>query len=289
MKTSSLLALIIGLALIIVGWSSAFIVTETEHAAVFRLGKIERYDYKPGLHFMVPFVNKVRKFDKRVLTLDERPQRILIGEKKYVDMDYFVKWQIIDVKKFYRAFGVKEQAALRMMAIMKDGLQKELGSRTLREAVSGERAEIMTSISERANTEMIKFGIKILDVRIKQIELPDRARESVFDRMKTERLRQAKDYRAQGEKIKQIIIAKADRTVKESIAKGRQEAEQIKGQGDAIATEIYATAYGKDKDFYAFYRSLQAYQKTFSSKNDVLVLEPDSEFFKYFGSSSGIR
>jgi len=289
MKTSSLLAFIFGLAIIVVGWNSAFIVSETEHAAVFRLGKIERYDYKPGLHFMVPFVNKVRKFDKRVLTLDERPQRILIGEKKYVDMDYFVKWKIVDVKKFYRAFGVKEQATLRMMAIVKDGLQKELGSRTLREAVSGERAEIMTSISQRANTEMEKFGIKIVDVRIKQIELPDRARESVFDRMKTERLRQAKDYRAQGEKIKQIIIAKADRTVKETIAKGRQLAEEIKGQGDAIATEIYATAYGKDKDFYAFYRSLQAYQKTFNSKNDVLVLEPDSEFFKYFGSSSGVR
>ena len=289
MKTSSLLALILGLAVIVVGWSSAFIVTETEHAAVFRLGKIERYDYKPGLHFMIPFVNKVRKFDKRVLTLDERPQRILIGEKKYVDLDYFVKWKIVDVKKFYRAFGVKEQATLRMMAIMKDGLQKEMGSRTLREAVSGERAEIMSSISQRANTEMQKFGIKIVDVRIKQIELPDSARESVFGRMKTERLRQAKDYRAQGEKIKQIIIAKADRTVKETIAKGRQLAEEIKGQGDAIATEIYASAYGKDKDFYAFYRSLQAYQKTFNSKNDVLVLEPDSEFFKYFGTSSGSR
>jgi len=289
MKTSSLLAYIFGLAIIVVGWNSAFIVSETEHAAVFRLGKIERYDYKPGLHFMIPFVNKVKKFDKRVLTLDERPQRILIGEKKYVDLDYFVKWKITDVKKFYRAFGVKEQATLRMMAIVKDGLQKELGSRTLREAVSGERAEIMTSISQRANTEMEKFGINIVDVRIKQIELPDRARESVFDRMKTERMRQAKDYRAQGEKIKQIIIAKADRTVKETIAKGRQLAEEIKGQGDAIATEVYATAYGKDKDFYAFYRSLQAYQKTFNSKGDVLVLEPDSEFFKYFGSSSGVR
>ena len=289
MKTSSLLAYIFGLAIIVVGWNSAFIVSETEHAAVFRLGKIERYDYKPGLHFMIPFVNKVKKFDKRVLTLDERPQRILIGEKKYVDLDYFVKWKITDVKKFYRAFGIKEQATLRMMAIVKDGLQKELGSRTLREAVSGERAEIMTSISQRANTEMEKFGINIVDVRIKQIELPDRARESVFDRMKTERMRQAKDYRAQGEKIKQIIIAKADRTVKETIAKGRQLAEEIKGQGDAIATEVYATAYGKDKDFYAFYRSLQAYQKTFNSKGDVLVLEPDSEFFKYFGSSSGVR
>lgn len=289
MKTSTIAILVVLLVALLVGWQSAFTVSEVERAAVFRFSKIERYDYKPGLHFMVPFINKVKKFDKRILTLDERPQRILIGEKKYVDLDYFVKWKIVDVKKFYRAFSVESQAAVRMNAIIKDGLQKELGSRTLREAISGERAEIMANINERADAELSKFGIRVLDVRIKQIELPNKAQESVFDRMRTERLRQAKDYRAQGEKKKQIIVAKADRKVKESIAKGRQDAEVIKGQGDAMATEIYAKAYGKDAKFYEFYRSLEAYRKTFNSKSDVFVLEPDSEFFRYFGSVSGAR
>jgi len=287
MKTSTLVILAAFLGLFGIGYLSAFTVTETQWAAVFRLGKIERYDYKPGLHFMTPFVNKVQKFDKRVLTLDDRPQKILMGDKKYVDLDYFVKWRITDVKKFYRAFGVQQQAVARMNAIIKDGLQKELGTRTLREAISGERAEIMNNISDRANSEMGQFGIKILDVRIKQIELPGKAQESVFGRMRTERLRQAKDYRAQGAKVKQIIVAQADRTVKETIAKGQQEAEEIKGQGDAIATEIYATAYGKDVKFYEFYRSLVAYRKVFNSKQDVFVMEPDSEFFRYFGSTQG--
>ncbi len=289
MKTSTIAISVVLLVALLVGWQSAFTVSEVELAAVFRFSKIERYDYEPGLHFMVPFINKVKKFDKRILTLDERPQRILIGEKKYVDLDYFVKWKIIEVKKFYRAFGVESQAAVRMNAIIKDGLQKELGSRTLREAISGERAEIMANINERADAELTKFGIRVLDVRIKQIELPNKAQESVFDRMRTERLRQAKDYRAQGEKKKQIIVAKADRKVKESIAKGKQDAEVIKGQGDAMATEIYAKAYGKDAKFYEFYRSLEAYRKTFNSKSDVFVLEPDSEFFRYFGSVSGTR
>ncbi|HEC29089.1 MAG TPA: protease modulator HflC [Gammaproteobacteria bacterium] len=289
MKTSTIAISVVLLVALLVGWQSAFTVSEVELAAVFRFSKIERYDYEPGLHFMVPFINKVKKFDKRILTLDERPQRILIGEKKYVDLDYFVKWKIIEVKKFYRAFGVESQAAVRMNAIIKDGLQKELGSRTLREAISGERAEIMANINERADAELTKFGIRVLDVRIKQIELPNKAQESVFDRMRTERLRQAKDYRAQGEKKKQIIVAKADRKVKESIAKGKQDAEVIKGQGDAMATEIYAKAYGKNAKFYEFYRSLEAYRKTFNSKSDVFVLEPDSEFFRYFGSVSGTR
>jgi len=285
MKTSTLAIFALLLSALGLGYMSAFTVTETEWAAVFRLGKIERYDYEPGLHFMTPFVNKVQKFDKRVLTLDDRPQTILIGDKKYVDLDYFVKWKIVDVKKFYRAFSVQQQAAVRMNAIIKDGLQKELGTRTLREAISGEREEIMSNISDRANAELGQFGISILDVRIKQIELPGKARESVFGRMRTERLRQAKDYRAQGEKVKQIIVAQADRTVKETIAKGQQEAEEIKGQGDAMATEIYANAYGKDTKFYEFYRSLEAYRKTFNSKQDVFVMEPDSEFFQYFGST----
>jgi len=289
MKTSTLLGSIVAMIAAFLIWSSLFTVDETELAAVFELGSIQKYDFEPGLHIMKPFVNNVKKFDKRILTLDDLPQRILIGEKKYVDLDYFVKWRILDVKKFYRAFGVEEQAAARMNAIIKDGLQKELGSRTLREAVSGERAEIMDNINKRANVEMEQFGVKIVDVRIKQIELPKDARESVYDRMRTERLRQAKEYRAEGKKEKQIIEAQADRTVKETIATARQEAEEIKGQGDAVATEVYATAYGKDTNFYEFYRSLQAYQRTFSNKQDVFVMEPDSEFFKYFGNSAGKR
>lgn len=289
MKTSTLAILIIFLGVFGIGSMSMFVVQETEYAAVFRLGKIERYDYEPGLHFMMPFVNKVKKFDKRVLTLDDRPQTILMGDKKYVDLDYFVKWRITEVKEFYRAFGTQRQASIRMNAIIKDGLQKELGTRSLREAISGERAEIMNNISDRANAELGRFGIKVLDVRIKQIELPIKARESVFGRMRTERLRQAKDYRAQGAKVKQIIMAQADRAVKETIAKGAQEAQEIKGAGDAISTEIYAKAYSKDVKFYTFYRSMEAYINAFSSKQDIFVMEPDSDFFNYFGSVDGKR
>jgi membrane protease subunit HflC len=275
---------------LVLGWLSIFIVDEREIAIKFRLGEIVRSDYKPGIHFMTPIINNVLKFDSRVLTLDARPEQILTGEKKNVLVDYFVKWRIRDVESYYRSFGGREQdAALRMSQTIKDGLQAELGNRTIKEVVSGERAEIMQNVANSVDKNIGGFGIEIVDVRIKQIELPPNVRNSVFERMRVERDRIAKEHRAKGEKESKIIRAKADRKRTEMLAEAKRKAEEIRGAGDALATETYAKAYGKDQDFYAFYRSLLAYKNTFNSKDDMLVLEPDSEFFNYFGGTGNKR
>lgn len=271
-------------------WLSAFIVKETEQAIVFRLGEIMRSDYEPGIHFMVPVINNVRKFERRVLTLDSRPEQILTGEKKNVMVDYFVKWRIGRVEEFYRSFGGREQdAMLRMAQTIKDSLQAELGNRTIREVVSGERKEIMDNVARSAGDKLAGFGVDIVDVRIKQIELPDRVRTSVYERMSAERERIAKEHRARGEKESKIIRAQADRQRTEMLADAMRSAEEIRGAGDALATETYANAYTQDDSFYEFYRSLLAYKNTFSSKQDIMVMEPDSQFFKYFSQAEDKR
>lgn len=280
-------ALLIVAALV---WMSVFVISERELAIKFRLGEIVRSDFEPGMHFQIPLVNNVRKFDKRILTLDSNPEQILTGEKKNVLVDYFVKWRIGDVESFYRSFGGREaDAASRMAQTIKDGLQAELGNRTIREVVSGERKEIMQNVTASADSKLSQFGIEIVDVRIKQIELPPNVRSSVFERMSAERERIAKEHRARGEKESRIIRARADRERTELLATARRKAEEIRGAGDAEATEIYANAYGLDPEFYEFYRSLQAYRNSFSSKDDVLVLEPDSEFFNYFGGTGSLQ
>lgn len=282
-----IVALLVVAALV---WMSLFVVSERELAIKFRLGEIVRSDFEPGMHFQTPLINNVRKFDKRILTLDSNPERILTGEKKNVLVDYFVKWRIGDVEDFYRSFGGREaDAASRMAQTIKDGLQAELGNRTIREVVSGERKEIMQNVTASADEKLDQFGIEIVDVRIKQIELPPNVRSSVFERMRAERERIAKEHRARGEKESRIIRARADRERTELLAAARRTAEEIRGGGDAEATEIYAKAYGLDPDFYEFYRSLQAYRNSFSSKDDVLVLEPDSEFFNYFGGTASLQ
>lgn len=281
-----IVALLIVTALV---WMSVFVVNERELAIKFRLGEIVRSDFKPGLHFQTPLINNVRKFDKRILTLDSNPEQILTGEKKNVLVDYFVKWRIGDVEDYYRSFSGREaDAASRMAQTIKDGLQAELGNRTIREVVSGERKEIMQNVTKSADQKLGQFGIEIVDVRIKQIELPPNVRSSVFERMSAERERIAKEHRARGEKEARIIRARADRERTELLATARRKAQEIRGGGDAQATEIYAKAYGMDPDFYEFYRSLQAYRNAFDSKDDVLVLEPDSEFFNYFSGTSSL-
>ena len=271
-------------------WMSVFVVGERELAIKFRLGEIVRSDFEPGMHFQMPLINNVRKFDKRILTLDSNPEQILTGEKKNVLVDYFVKWRIGDVEDYFRSFGGREaDAASRMAQTIKDGLQAELGNRTIREVVSGERKEIMQNVTASADRKLSPFGIEIVDVRIKQIELPPNVRTSVFDRMRAERERIAKEHRARGEKESRIIRARADRERTELLADARRKAQEIRGAGDAEATEIYANAYGLDPNFYEFYRSLQAYRNSFSSKDDVLVLEPDSEFFNYFGGTESLQ
>ena len=285
---SRIMIVVVGLALL-VGLSSIFIVNERQLAIKFQLGEMVDSDYKPGIYIKAPWpINNVRKFDKRILTLDTRPERFLTGEKKNVNVDFFVKWRIREAGTFYTSFmGDERQAEHRLLQIIKNGLQLEFDNRTIRQVVSDDRVEMMASLTRRGNEEVEQFGIEIVDVRIKQIELPVDVRNSVFDRMRAERQRIAKELRAQGQEAGKGIqaVAERDRTV--ILAEAERDAAITRGGGDARATEIYASAYGQNQEFYAFYRSMNAYREALSSTQDVLVLEPDSEFFKYFNSNTG--
>lgn len=282
------LFVLIGLG-VLVGLTSFFIVDERQVAIRFQLGEIVDSEYEPGLHWMKPmFLNNVRKFDKRILTLDTRPERFLTGEKKNVEVDFFIKWRISDAALYYTSFaGDERQAGLRLLQIVKNGLQLEFDKRTIKQVVSGDRAQMMEDLTQGGNDQVNQFGIEIVDVRIKQIELPVDVQSSVFQRMRAERERIAKEHRAQGEEAAKGIraVAERDRTI--ILAEAQRDAQITRGEGDARATEIYGRAYGKNQEFYEFYRSMDAYRESLSSKQDVLVLEPDSEFFKYFNSASG--
>ena len=274
---------------VLVGLTSFFIVDERQLAIRFQLGEIIDSDYAPGLHWMKPlFINNVRKFDRRILTLDTRPERFLTGEKKNVSVDFFIKWRIKNAALYYTSFaGDERQAGLRLLQIIKNGLQLEFDKRTIKQVVSDDRAQMMEDLTRGSNSEVNQFGIEIVDVRIKQIELPDDVQNSVFQRMRAERERIAKEHRAEGQKVAKGIqaVAERDRTI--ILAEARRDAEKTRGEGDARATEIFGKAYGKDPEFYEFYRSMNAYREALSSKQDVLVLQPDSEFFKFFNSSTG--
>ncbi len=276
-------------AAILVVMSSLFTVDERQVAIKFRLGEIVDSDFEPGLHIKAPWpIMNVRKFDKRILTLDTRPERFLTGEKKNVSVDFFVKWRIRDPAKYYTSFmGDERQAGLRLLQIVNNGLQLEFDERTIKQVVSDDRSAMMTNLTANANNEVEQFGIEIVDVRIKQIELPSEVSTSVFQRMRAERERIASELRAQGQEAAKGIQAVADRDRTVILAEARRDAEILRGEGDALATEIYAEAYGEDQEFYEFYRSMSAYRAALANQSDVLVLEPDSEFFKYFGSNSG--
>jgi membrane protease subunit HflC len=281
-QAKGLIGILLAVAVVIASFS-IFTVDEREKVILFRLGEIVSTDFKPGLHWKTPFVNNVRKFDARIQTLDAEPERYLTGEKKNLIVDSFVKWRIKDVANFYTATGGDTMRAnLRLSQIIKDGLRGEFAKRTINDAVSGERLEIMKLITEQANIQAAPFGIDIVDVRIKRIDFPADISESVFRRMRAERERVAKDLRSRGAESAERIRAEADRQQTVLIADACRDAEILRGEGDAAATGIYAKAYGKDVEFYSLYRSLNAYKTVFSSKNDMLVIEPDSEFFKYF-------
>ncbi len=283
----SILLIVVAL-LAILGLSSIFVVTETEYAIKFQLGRIVKADYAPGLHFKLPFVNNVRKFDRRILTLDTPSELMLTSEQKFVNVDSFVKWQIKDVSKFYISTeGMELRALNRLEQIIKDRMRAQIASKTLVEVVSQERVNVMRGIQEAANLATgEEFGIEVLDVRIKSIELPDDVRESVFRRMATDRQKEANLLRFQGREEAQAITANADREVQILLAEAERDGETMRGEGDARATEIYAKAYGADEEFYAFYRSLEAYSKAFGGNQDVMVLDKSSEFFNYFGNES---
>jgi len=283
MKRTVLLILIAVAA--VLGLSSLFIVTETEYAIKFQLGKIVRYDYEPGLHFKLPFVNNVRKFERRILTLDTAPEQMITSEQKFVAVDSFVKWKIVDVSRFYTSTQGNERVALsRLDSIVKDRIRNQIASRTLREVISEQRVSTMQEIARRANESTSEFGIEVVDVRIKAIELPDDVRESVFRRMAADRQKEANLYRFEGREEAERIRADADRQVQILLAEAQREGQTLRGDGDARSTEIYASAYGKDEEFFAFYRSLQAYENAFSGGQDVMILDPSSSFFDYFSS-----
>lgn len=272
------------LAAVLFVLSGAFyVVQEGQTGLVFRFGEVIKADLKPGLHFKIPFVNNVRKFDARLQTLDAPPERYLTSEKKNLNVDSYVKWRIIDAKRFYTAMnGDISNANMRLAQIIKDSLRAEFGSRTVQEVISQDRDVIVKDIKDEIGKSAQSFGIKIVDIRIKRVDLPQDVSGSVYSRMEAERTRVAKDLRSQGSEAAERIRADADRQKTIILSDAFRDAEAIRGEGDAKATEIYAQAYTKDAEFYAFYQSLKAYQAAFNDKSDVMVVDPKSDFFKYF-------
>ena len=268
--------------LVIVG-NTLFVVKETERAVMLRFGQLVNADIEPGLHFKIPWVNTVRKFDARIQTEDATPERFLTLEQKALEVDSYAKWRIIDVDQFYVSTRGNVGTAGNLLAQrINDGLRDQIGARTLIEVVAGERDQLMLDLTAELNeTTASDIGIEVIDVRVKRIDLPDDVRSSVYERMITERNREAQEIRSRGDELAIGIRADADRQVVIYEAEAYRDAEQIRGQGDANATAIYADAFSKDEEFYAFTRSLNAYRETFSSKSDVLLLDPDSDYFKY--------
>ena len=265
-----------------------YTVNMMEKAVLLQFKKVQRSNYEPGLYLKIPFIEEIKKFEKRTLTLDADPQRFLTKEKKFLIVDSFIMWRIEDEEKYFTTTGGDEFAAQQLLAQkVNAGLRDEFGLRTIKEVVSGERREIMNILRAQANQAASELGAKVVDVRIKKIDLPDEVSDSVFDRMRSERKRVANDLRSQGAEVAEQIRADADRRRTEILASAYRKAQEIRGEGDATAAETYAQAYGKNEEFFKLYRSLEAYRRTFQGQRDVMVLEPDSEFFRYFNNPMG--
>lgn len=280
------------IALVIVafiGANSLYIVSEYQRGVSLRLGKLANADIQPGLHVKIPFVDQVRLFDARILTLDTRPERFLTVEKKSMEVDSFTKWRILDVGKYYTATNGEEQRADRLLAQrVNEGLRNQFAQRSLQEVVSGERDLLMVELVEQLN-EFTKssLGVEIIDVRVKKIDLPGTLSDAVFQRMRAEREREARELRSKGREQAEIIRADADRQKAVIEAQAYRDAELLRGEGDAKATATYADAYNKDPEFYAFQRSLTAYKSSFNSKDDIMLVDPDSDFFRYLNDATG--
>ena len=266
---------------------SMFTVDQRQYAVVFQLGEVKRAIAEPGLYFKVPMVQNVRYFEKRIITLDNaEPERFITSEKKNVLVDSYIKWRIVDPKLYYISVGGDEsRAKTRLNQTVNAGLREEFGKRTVHDVVSGEREKIMDKMREKADADARKIGVQIVDVRLKRVELPTEVSDAVYRRMEAERKRVANELRSEGAAEAEKIRADADRQREIIIAEAYRDAQKIKGEGDAKATSAYAQAFGQNAEFYAFYRSLEAYRGSFKSKNDVLVVEPNSEFFKYMKST----
>jgi membrane protease subunit HflC len=268
---------------------SLFTVDQRENAIVFQLGEVKEVITQPGLHFKWPLIQNVRTFDTRILTMDDpEPLRFITSEKKPVLVDSFVKWRIIDVKQFYVSVqGDEVQAAKRLQQTISDGLQAEFGKRTVHDVVSGERETIMDLMRDKADQDARKIGVQVVDVRLKRVDLPQEVSESVYRRMEAERKSVASQLRSQGFSEAEKIRAEADRDREVIVAEAYKQAQRIKGEGDAKSSAVYAQAFGQNPEFYGFYRSLEAYRSSFKNKSDMLVVEPNSEFFKYLRNPGG--
>ena len=276
------LLLIVVAVVIIIGLMSTYTVDEREKVLVFRLGEIIESKVEPGLHFKTPFINNIKKFDGRIQTLDSRPERFLTNEKKNVIVDTYVKWRITDVSNFYRAVGGDpRQVDTRLNQFVKDEIRAAFSKQTIKELISVGRDKIRDGLIANTSELGKGLGIEVIDVRIKRIDLPDEVSSSVFDRMESERERVAREFRSRGAEAAEKIRADADKQREIILATAYKEAQELRGNGDATAADIYATAYNQNKEFFSFYRSLDAYKKTFG-KDDLIVMEPDSDFFEYF-------
>jgi membrane protease subunit HflC len=277
----------VALAALLVGMS-VFTVDEREHAVKFQLGQIIRSDYMPGLHFKWPFLQRVYKFPKRILNFEDSEERFLTGEQKNLLVDYFVTWRVVDPERYYVSVQGNEQAAvLRLSAVVREGIKAAVSRRDLQEVVSADRSELMNEMLVELRSKSPEFGIEVVDVRVKRIDLENEVSESVYERMRAERRLDAEAIRAEGNRDAVQIRATADREETVILSNARRDAETIRGEGDATAAQIYASAYSADRDFYAFYRSMQAYRESIGGSQDVLVLQPDSEFFRFLQNQFG--
>jgi membrane protease subunit HflC len=274
----------------LVVWASVFTVDERQKAILFKFGEILSSDFEPGLHFKMPVINNVKKFDQRILTIDQQPERFLTAEKKDLIVDSYVKWRIADVEEYFKTTqGDETQAGRLLYQNINNGLRDEFGKRTVQEVIAGDRTEIMKIMTAEATEKAKTLGIEVIDVRIKKIDLPARVSDSVYRRMRAERERVARDFRSKGAEAAERIRADADRQRSVILAEAYRDSEIVRGEGDAKATDIYAAAFSKDEDFFRFYRSVNAYKNNFSTADDIILLEPDSEFFRYFNSSRGSK
>jgi membrane protease subunit HflC len=287
MNRTILLALSVFIGLVIVLaiplTTPIFMVAETQQALKFRLGEIVAANYEPGLYFKIPFIENIKKFDDRILTLDSKPERFLTSEKKNVIVDSFVKWRIKDAGRYYTSVGGDiVQANIRLDQFFKDGMRSEFSRKTIRELLSAERGQMREALMVKVNQEAESLGIEIVDVRVMRVDLPSEVSTSVYRRMEAERARVAREFRSRGAEMAERIRADADRQSEVILANAYRDAEIKRGQGDAVAAQVYAQEYGKNPDFFAFYRSLSAYKHTFNKEGDKIILEPDSDFFQYF-------
>ncbi|MGH8582620.1 MAG: protease modulator HflC [Gammaproteobacteria bacterium] len=274
------------LALVVVGSFCVFTVDQREYAILFQFEKIKRSDFEPGMHVMLPFINQVRKFDKRLMSLDSlQPERFLTKEKKDVMVDSFVKWRIEDVETYYkRTRGDVRETGEKLFQQINNSLRDEFGKRTVQEVVA--RGDIIQIVTAAALEKGRELGVEVIDVRTKRINLPSEVSNAVYDRMRAERERVGREFRSRGEEAAERIRAKADRESTEISAEAYREAEQVRGEGDASAAKIYADTYKRNSEFYSFYRSLLGYRTSFGQGRDVLLIEPKSEFFNYFKDST---